>query len=74
MPPGLGLGCPEAAQMLYFLIVVYLSGDGREKFLDFRFDGAEVFLYLLVLEIEVEFLAQGLFAVAGDETQEAGPG
>ena len=42
--------------MLYFLIVVYLSGDGREKFLDFRFDGTEVFLYLFVLEIEVEFL------------------
>ena len=74
MPLGLGLGCPEAAQMLYFFIVVYLSGDGREEFLDFRFDGAEVFLYLFVLEIEVEFLAQGLFAVAGDEAQEAGPG
>ena len=74
MPPGLGLGCPEAAQMLDFLIVVYLSGDGREEFLDFRFDGAEVFLYLLILKIKVEFLAEGLFAVAGDEAQEAGPG
>ena len=74
MPPGLGLGCPEAAQMLDFLIVVYLSGDGREEFLNFHFDGAEVFLYLFVLEIEVEFLAEGLFAVAGDEAQEAGPG
>ena len=74
MPPGLGLGCPEAAQMLDFLIVVYLSGDGREEFLDFRFDGAEVFLYLFVLEIEVEFLAEGLLAVSGDEAQEAGPG
>ena len=73
MPPGLGLGCPEASQMLYFLIVVYLSGDGREKFLDFRFDGAEVFLYLFVLEIEVELFAQGLFGGAGDEAQEAGP-
>ena len=59
--------------MFYFLIVVFLSGDGREKFLDFRFDGAEVFLYLFVLEIEVELFAQGLFAVAGDEAQEAGP-
>ena len=59
--------------MLYFLIVVYLSGDGREKILDFRFDGAAVFLYLFVLEIEVELFAQGLFAVAGDEAQEAGP-
>ena len=59
--------------MLDFLIVVYLSGNGREEFLDFRFDGAEVFLYLFVLEIEVELFAQGLFAVAGDEAQEAGP-
>ena len=68
------LGCPEVAQMLDFLVVSYLSGDCREQFFDGGLDNFHVFLDLLGLEVEIEFLAEGVFAVAGDEAEQACPG